>query len=203
MSDNEYDPDEFSSFETLGDSYTSASHIDATDENLPASNIEKRKKAENRLQQVFADKIPTKELSLAVNQYNVLTRLLHTMVDIKQLLEDEIPRGIIYNYGFTIAANDPLVHMDFEDSEESDIPVSIRPLEFPQLKLFEVTIVNDGPAEISFMTNLPRSVKESIANLKAGESAKVGPFNKAIIKTLKLVNKSTTQAAAVRVRTLI
>lgn len=200
---SEYDPDEFSSFETLGDSYTSASHIDGTDENLPASNIEKRKKAENRLVQVFGDKIPSKDLPLAINQYNVLTRLLHTLVDIKELLEDKVPKGIIYNYGFSLAANDPLIHMDFEESEDSDIPVSIRPLNFPQQKLFEVTIVNDGPAEISFMTNLPRSVKESIANLKTGESAKVGPFNKAIIKSLKIVNKSTTQAAAIRVRTLI
>lgn len=200
---SEYDPDEFSSFETLGDSLTSASHLDETDENLPASNIEKRKRAENRLQQVFADKIPTKELSLQVNQYNVLTRLLHTLVDIKQILEDEVPKGIIYNYGFTLAANDPIVHMDFEESEDADLPVTVRPLFFPDQKLFEVTIVNDGPAEISFMTNLPRSVKESIANLKAGESAKVGPFTKAIIKSLKIVNKSVSQSAAIRVRTLI
>ena len=203
MSDGEYDPDEFSSFETMGDSYTSASHQDEFDENLPASNIERRKKAENRLQAVFGDKPPSKDLSLQINQYNVLTRLLHTMVDIKQLLEDEIPKAIVYNYGFTISANDPLIHVDFEESNDSDIPVSIRPLNFPDQKLFEVTIVNDGPAEISFMTNLPRSVKDSVANLKAGESARVGPFNKAIIKSLKIVNKSTTQAAAVRVRTLI
>lgn len=202
-SSDEYDPDEFSSFETLGDSYTSAAHLDSVDENLPASNIEKRKKAENRLVQVFGEKIPSKDLPLAINQYNLFTRVLHTLVDIKDLLEGEIPKGIIYNYGFIIAANDPFIHMDFEESEDSDIPVSIRPLNFPDQKLFEVVIVNDGPAEISFMTNLPRSVKESIANLKAGESARIGPFNRAIIKSLKLVNKSTTQSAAVRVRTLI
>lgn len=203
MSDQDYDPDEFSSFETLGDSYTSASHLDDTDENLPASNIEKRKKAENRLITVFGDKIPSKDLPLAINQYNLLTRLLHTLVDIKELIEGEIPKGIIYNYGFTIAANDPFIHIDFEESSDSDVPISIRPLNYPDQKLFEITIVNDGPAEISFMTNLPRSVRESIANLKAGESAKIGPFNRAIIKSLKLVNKSVSQSAAIRVRTLI
>lgn len=200
---SEYDPDEFSSFETYGDSYTSASHLDSTDENLPSSNIEKRKAAENRLQQVFKDKVPSKDLPLQVNQYNVLTRMLHTLVDIKQLLVDESPKGMVYNYSFTLAANDPFVHIDFEESEDSDIPASIRPLNFPEQKLYDVKIVNDGPAPISFMTNMPRSVREAVTNLKVGESDRVGPFTKPLIKSLKIVNTSTTQAAAIRVRILI
>lgn len=197
------DPDEFSSVETYGDAYRSASHIDATDENLPSSNIERRKAAENRLFQVFGSKIPSKELPLAVNTYNVMTRMLHTLVDIKELLQDEIPKGIVYNYSFTIAANDPFIHIDFEESEDSDIPASIQQLNFPEQKLYDVKIVNDGPASISYMTNLPRSVREAVTNLKVGESDRVGPFNKPLIKSLKIVNTSTTQSAAVRVRILI
>ena len=196
-------PDEYSTFETYGDSYTSASHLDDTDENLPASNIEKRKQLENRLKDVFGDKIPSKDLPMQVNQYNVLTRILHTLVDIKKQNDENDPAGMVYNYSFTIQPNDPFVHIDFESTGNSEIPVSIRPLEFPDQKLYEIKIINDGPAPISFMTNLPKSIRSAITNLKAGESDRVGPFLKPTIYSLKIINTSTTQAAAIRVRTLI
>lgn len=189
--------------EVYGEGPKSATELEWDDENKPAADIEFRKRRENRLHQVFGDKTPSKKLPLEVNQYNVLTRILHTMVDIKQLMEDDQPKGIVYNYGFTILANDPFIHIDFEESEDSDIPTSIQSLNYPEQKLFDIKIVNDGPADISFMTNLPRSVKEAITNLKSGESDRIGPFNRPTIKSLKIVNTSTTQNAAIRVRTLI
>ena len=200
MSDND---DQIDTFETYGQSYKSASHIDSSDENLPAANIEFRKKREARMEQVFGEKRPSKELPLEVNLYNVTVKMLHCLTDIKDMMKEEVPKGIVYNYGFTLTANAPIIHIDFEETEDSDIPVAIRPLNFPQQKLFDVKIVNDGPAEISFMTNLPRSVKEAITNLKAGESDRIGIFTKPVIKSLKIVNVSTTQSAAIRVRTLI
>ena len=200
MSDND---DQIDTFETYGESYKSASHMDETDENLPAANIEFRKKREQRMEQVFGEKRPSKELPLEVNLYNVTVKMLHTLTEIKDMMKEEVPKGIIYNYSFTLAPNAPFVHIDFAETEDSDIPITIRPLNFPQQNLFDLKIVNDGPAEISFMTNLPRSVKEAITNLKAGESDRVGIFTKPIIKSLKVVNTSTTQSAAIRVRTLI
>lgn len=181
----------------------SASHIDSTDENLPQSNIAFRKLREQEMERVFGDKRPTKDLPLAVNQYNVLVKILRALADIRDLEKADDPLGITYSYAFTIQPNDSVIHIDFEESEDSDIPASLRPLNFPQQKLFQVKIVNDGPAEIAFATNLPRSVKDIISNLKTGESDTVGVFNKAKIKSLKIANKSTTQAAAIRVRTLI
>lgn len=197
------DPDEYSTAETLGDSIQSASYMDEIGENLPASNIEKRKAAENRLKDVFGEKIPSKDLSLQINQYNVITRMLHTLIDIKKQNELDDPLGIVYNYAFIIQPNDPFIHINFLESEDSDIPVSIRPLNFPGVMLFDLKIVNDGPADISYMTNLPRSVREAVTNLRMGESDRIGPFNKPKIFSLKIVNTSTTAAAAIRVRTLI
>lgn len=188
-------------FEEWGAGPKSASELEFDDENLPASNIEFRKKAERNLYELFGEKTPSKDLPLAINQYNVLVRILRTLVEIKKQEVD--PLGIIYNYAFTIEKNHPFIHIDFEETEDSEIPDDIKPLNFPQQKLFDIKIVNDGPAEISFMTNLPRSVREAITNLKSGESDRIGPFQKPTIKSLKLVNTSTTQDAAVRIRTLI
>ena len=187
--------------EVFGDGQKSAVELTELEENLPSSNIEYRKQHERNMHEIYGGKIPTKDLPLAVNQYNLLARILKILVDIKKQNID--PLGIIYNYSFSLAANDPFMHIDFEETEDSEIPVSIIPLNFPGQKLFDVKIVNDGPAEVSFMTNLPKSVREAVTNLKAGESDRIGPFTKPTIKSLKIVNTSTTQAAAIRVRTLI
>lgn len=191
-----------SSYEEFGGGQKSATELDEiTEESFPSSNIEYRKDHERNIKRIYGGTRPSKDLTLAQNQYNVLARILQVLVDIK---EQEIdPKGIIYNYSFTLNANAPFVHIDFEETEDSDVPVSIRPLNFPQQKLYDIKIVNDGPAEISFMTNTPRSVREAITNLKSGESDRIGPFTKPIIKSLKIVNTSTTQNAAIRVRTLI
>ena len=189
------------STEVFGEGQLSAKELDELHENLPGSNIEFRKKREKNLYDVYGDKVPSKDLPLAINQYNVLARILHILVDIKN--QRPKPLGIIYNYSFTLAPNDPFMHIDFEETEDSDIPVAIRPLNFPQQKLYDIRIVNDGPADVSFMTNLPRSVREAVVNLKVGESDRVGPFLEPIIKSLKIVNPSTSQSAAIRVRTLI
>ena len=128
---------------------------------LPAANIEFRKRREQRMEQVFGEKRPSKELPLEVNLYNVTVKMLHTLTDMKEMMQQEVPKGIVYNYSFTLLSNAPMIHIDFEETEDSDIPVAIRPLNFPQQKLFHVKIVNDGPAEISFMTNMP-SLQEKL-----------------------------------------
>jgi hypothetical protein len=190
------------SYEEFGGGQKSASELEEiTTDNLPSSDIEYRKEHERNIHRIYGGTRPSKDLTLAQNQYNVLARILKILVDIKEQNID--PKGIVYNYAFVMESNHPFVHIDFEETEDSEIPADIAPLNFPQQKLFDIKIVNDGPAEISFMTNLPRSVREAVTNLKAGESDRLGPFTKPIIKSLKLVNTSTTQSAAIRIRTLI
>lgn len=111
---------------------------------------------------------PSASLPVLVNLLNTQIEQLKTLKDIRLLLDAKIPIGQMK--AFTINyATAGFTHIEFVDSVFTTGVPAGQVINEPQRKLFKLKIVNDGPANILFSSNIPKSDRSAEILLKNGE----------------------------------
>ena len=120
----------------------------------------------------------------------MLTYLLDIRLEMFKLnkrFEVETPVGIVRAITLNLVGGNPLTHIDFEESENTNGVPANNYVNEPQAKLFEITVYNDGPGAIAYGLNESKSQFEAQVGLLSGES-KGFKFKTPTVKTLNVLS---------------
>lgn len=128
---------------------------------------------------------PSPSLPVLVNLLNNQVEALKTLKDIRLLLEAKLPIGQMKAFQI-VYATAGFTHIEFTDSQFTFGVPSGQIINEPQRKLFRLKIMNDGPANIQFSTNIPKADRSADITLKSGEMDDSLDFNYPTIWSLNI-----------------
>lgn len=111
---------------------------------------------------------PSASLPVLVNLLNTEIEMLKTLKDVRLLLDAKIPIGQMRAFKLTYTTPG-FTHIEFVDSVFTTGVPSGQVINEPQRKLFKLKIMNDGPADIQFSSNIPKSDRSAEITLHSGE----------------------------------